>query len=324
MQNDNRTVPAAHPCGLLVVLIAQALLVSCAPPAVLSVSENRLYLPIISNEHRDQLVGVENEGAAWSSLAPFYRGDFVKVSVQSVWLEQAGWAYFDRKIEGFDGLLWLTIKGTFPTWITPACAPVPEQFWPGWIDFAAGAIDHAGSERVRYVEIMNEPDTSNSYYWKYLGCWGEDYAAGVYYGRFVAAVYPPLKALYPEISFVAGALIDPRKDFARGFYDTVGNIDFTSYHVYEYCHAAPVYESRRDAARSRSAAPALLSETSLIYPVQSAECDQQQADYMRRLLDSDEPLFVWYTLGCNAWENSDLTQAGVAKPAWLVYDERMR
>jgi hypothetical protein len=73
--------------------------------------------------------------------------------------------------------------------------------------------------------------------------------------------------------------------------------------------------------------PIYFSETNMIYDVQSAECDQDQAEYVDYLtkLEYNLEAVIVYTAGCNHWRNADLIYPCSPinlKPAYQEFIER--
>lgn len=306
---------------IIILILIILLLSACVKnePAAVS-TMHTVYLPMVTNNHVNPLrFGVEIEHGDFQNYAVWYRGDFLTVS----WHMADDISVLADKVNGFSGDVFLKFRGVPAHWVTPTCLPIPRQFWDGWLQNAEQAVILTGA---RWVEIGNEPDTDATWAEKYFGCWGVDYASGVYYGEFVSYTAPRLRARFPGLTIYAGALMNGPGEFAAGFRDTVTGIDGITFHNYPRCgQDAAVSTTTRHQAQADFFAPrpVYLSETSLIYAEWSAECDQEQAEYTRWLLEDYAGTFaIFYTLANNDWMNSDMVK-GTPKPAWYVYQERI-
>jgi hypothetical protein len=281
-----------------------------------------IYLPVINISSRS-LIGVENEAVSASVLEPYYFGDFVKFSVHWATIEPVSgkydWSSIDKK--AFGNVRFVSVKGA-PRWANgnnPVCSPPLVKYWPDYLKMTNAVIDRYDP---LWIEIWNEPDTDYSGAEYFFGCWGYDRQAGVDYANFVNYLYPRIKEQYPDLVIMAGSLMNPYNDFAAGFLDNVGEIDGVSFHVYEWCDKSYLLPSFTKKIKSMTDLPVYLSETSLIYITPSMNCERQQAKYFEYLIDQPKLEFsVWYTLGCNSWQNSDMIDCSPFrfKPVYLSY-----
>lgn len=321
MQNDNRTVSS-----LLAVLIALALLVSCAPSSdMLSVSENRLYLPIIANETHAVIYGVENEAQDWQDYAAMYPGFLLKVSAhmarENPMPSVYNWLTLDRKTNGHTGRLFVSLRGS-SSWVNggqEVCKlPLP-VFYLQYLAYVDALIWRYQPD---YVEIWNEPDTDYTGAPMYFGCIGEDYQSGVEYAVFAEMVAGHIRARHPEVVILSGALMNVTGEFARGFLEHERGADGISFHYYAYC-GTDYRQVDAMAAHLASSTenPVYLSETAMIYDVDTPECEQEQADYAAYLLTVDSiEMATWYNGTRNGWRNSDLVGAdGAQKAAYYAF-----
>ena len=80
-----------------------------------------------------------------------------------------------------------------------------------------------------------------------------------------------------------------------------------------------------DALRAQTELPLYLSETALIYDVDSEACEAEQAAFAAYLRSLDGlRLAVWYTAAGNGWRHSDLWDRAGPKPsyfAWVGLDQ---
>ena len=285
-------------------------------------------LPFVAARAYRPLLCVENEDADFDAdLADKYRGECLKISVHWAIVERDGWGYVDRKIGSFDGPLFINIKGA-PSSITLAetCRPIPAHAWGDYASFVSETITRYPT--VYIVEFMNEPDTSASWAEWWLGCWGDDYASGVYYGEFVNAVYDTLKPRYPLVRFIAGAFIRSDSDFASGALATM-QTDGASFHYYPQCGATSEYTHIERTMRAGTKLPLYFSETGLLYDdANAADCEQVQAAYLASLQEYSNVMLVnYYTLGCRAWDwrNSSIYGDDCRiKPAVAAYERFFR
>jgi len=311
-----------------IALALLILLTACVPasPLVQTVSDNRVYLPVIQYDP-PYLFGVENEDAPGDTAEQYYRGDFAKISIHWALVEPLpgyyDWSYADDKV--FGSPVMLSLKGA-PAWANgsqPVCSPPLPEYLPLMITFLDKAIE-------RYqpfaVEFWNEPE-GTAFAPLYLGCFGDDYAAGVQYAELFNQVYAALKPLHPHTIFIAGALLDARLPFAEGMLNTIAHADAVSFHVYEWCNADRLLDTQIERLRSLTDLPLVLSETSLIYLNDSLVCDQAQVEYLRQVR-ADERLLLasWYSLvrDCHRdWRHSTMVLVCddvIVKPVWLEYE----
>lgn len=286
------------------------------------------FLPVVFNKYNHVKVYLETEGA-WNRVGEYYPDlEMLKVRLNADRLENLGWeTYFDPKIGGFDRKLFVEFHGAYSKWVQPTCGPIPHWYWDAWVDeFVIPGISHIGAERISYAEIGNEPDTSYSGAYAYFGCWGEDYASGVYFAQFVNHVYGRIKVLYPNITILSSGFMNQDTEFLRGFRSVIQYTDGISLHDYPYCSQDfTKVQAKIDWFTDEFPEwPIYFSETSMIYPTQSSECDLQQAAYMTYLKNDlrGVPFAVWYTAGCNSWMNSDLIYPCSPinlKPAYYAY-----
>jgi hypothetical protein len=153
----------------------------------------------------------------------------------------------------------LLLEGT-PNWaVKPGfvCGAVREEYFSKFAAFAREVVKRysAAPYHVRILEIYNEPDAAT-----FLGCWGNPNDTfsygGVYYGNFLKAIYPSIKAADANIQVLVGGLLmdcDPDnppagKDCTPGrFFEGIlssgaGNsFDGVAFHSYDYYQSPGSY-----------------------------------------------------------------------------------
>lgn len=177
-------------------LVLLVFLVSCIPNELHAIPIiHTVHLPIIYKDNKSKpTFFVENDGADWSILSPYYPNEFLIFSVNAEWLEEKGWTYFDRKYTGYTGPIFLKLRGAYNWMIDPSCGPIPREYWNEWIDeFAIPVVEHIGKDQIIKLELLNEVDTDYFGAKNYFGCWGTTEAHGKYYAEFINYVYPILK-----------------------------------------------------------------------------------------------------------------------------------
>ncbi len=167
------------------------------------------------------------------------------------------------------------------------------------------------------------------------------YEAGAYYGHVLNSVAPAVKAMFPTVKFIAGAAFSPSTGFLPGVIDqAVKNIDVVSYHQYVKTNNIlcdidafiAIQEKSFEAARlfldshGGAAVPILISEGAMGYggygptavpqgtatPAPSFyDCQAKFASALltwsqERAKDGRLLGFIWYTVGINGWDETDL------------------
>lgn len=272
----------------------------------------KYFFPLIAKSDNLQILyGIENEGYEWEKLVKFYPNNILVVSISGGLLSERGYEYFDRKWIGQTGKIILKIKGAFPEWVDPTCAPIPKEYWDNWVyEFAVPAIERIDIDKLIAVELHNEPDTSYASAEYFFGCWGETYQDGQYLAEFVNYVYPILKQMYPDIIFVSGAFMNPNNSFAYGFASKIEHIDAMSFHVYPYCgneYIDDLFQRYDQMAYLFPDYPIWLSETNMIYNIRTDECDIKQGQYVHDVISIKDKweAAIFYTSGCNGWKCAD-------------------
>jgi hypothetical protein len=173
--------------------------------------------------------------------------------------------------------------------------------------------------------------------------------AGIYYAKVLNTVAPYVKAQLPTmgVQFVAPAAAEVNTIFVdRVLNDAMNNIDVFSYHRYvnsynESCNvpsALATQESSFAHARSDlnshggTAVPILISEGAMKHPITNTPSTlfyNCQASYARSLISwlrnkegtGNLKGFIWYTIGFNGWQSSDLllNASGTPKPVYYAW-----
>lgn len=150
------------------------------------------------------------------------------------------------------GLSPIVIVTGNPSWAADTtCGPINRTSLQEFGQFLAALVSRYGrpTYQVKYWELYNEPDNSNSIKYAFLGgCWGNN---GREYGQMLQAAYPAIKTADPGANVVLGSLAyDGFSDnmngiFIRGFLDDVldrqkGNggafFDTLGFHYYSLFH----------------------------------------------------------------------------------------
>ena len=128
------------------------------------------------------------------------------------------------------------------------------------------------------------------------------------------------------MTVLVGALMQTDTEFAAGMLSVISDVDGISFHAHHYC-GVPFYwtQYKLDMLRSQTDLPLYLTETALIYDVDSEACEAEQADFARYLRTLDGlRVGIWYTCCSNGWRHSDLIRRGVLKPAYFAWAEGAR
>jgi len=301
------------------------------------IRQRSVFFPIVVSEKEKRFkVGTGNENSDAKLLAEYFVSDFNAIYIHADVFKQFGTEYIDyRDIPG--SYVFLQLKGAFSEWTDPLpnCSAIPNQYWDNWItEFAIPVIDHIGSNRIVYIDIMNEPEGSD-FAPEYLGCWGNSFYDGEYYAQFANYVVDLLRGKYPHISFSAGAFIDPPNSpaFVDGFLYAIDSIDTISLHLHEYYTNKSKLLSLIAYMESKTDIPLAMSETSVICDQWSVDCDMVQVEHFNMLVELVESkrirFFIWYTLGirdnCWSWRNSDMILCDplYLRPVYHAYYEYM-
>jgi len=304
-------------------------LVSCLPTTptpTLITTAYHAYLPLVAKRSTTPMLCVENEAAQWPWIADKFNGECLKASAHWAIVARDGWGYVDSKVGDYTGPLFLSLKGA-PAFITldnTVCASIPENRWDAFISFAVEALERYPN--TRYVELMNEPDTADPWASWWLGCWGDDYASGLYYGRFANYVAKTLHDIYPQIIIIGGAFIDPRYPFPDGALAVLSEVDAVSFHSYAHTFAASValYDDKVAYLEARTSLPLMLTETQVLCPTVTPGCRQEQVAWVRWLIAHGG---IIYNVGCHQ-DISDWNHTGLwdkectITAAGEVYKER--
>jgi len=192
-------------------------------------------------------------------------------------------------------------------------------------DYAAILCDLADRYQPYALELFNEPEGPGADD-KLISNFGDGERAGEYYGDLVSAVYPIVKAQFPNVFIFAGSLHqDTSDDFLKGFLDHAGGcFDVLSIHGYVYS-ASQFDTPLRMANKMRCMVdkPIWLTETSLLYDIRTDAKDQEQGEYLAYLLEHAQDYGIvgvsWYPLTSNNWRNSDMMWGSAPKPAYNVW-----
>lgn len=217
--------------------------------------------------------------------------------------------------------------------ITVKCVPEHMRLWPGFAgspphpdrydEFISMTQDVINRSGAKGIEMFNEPDIRkrDAAFPDFYGAWvGDDesyYDGGRRYGQLCAYAYP---RLYGS-KIIAGALMmhEYSLEFLRGAIDGGLRADAISYHCYIWGRAdfGRIFEIAGNIAQF-SRLPLIATETSLLGDG-SLQHQTDKADYLTYIINtmptSDLDAVMWYTLGGNDWNNSDLLP-GSAYQVW--------
>jgi hypothetical protein len=246
------------------------------------------------------------------------------------------------------------------------CGPVAQEALDEFAEFMRALVTrYSGpSYGVKYWEIGNEVDIDATLVSPHnmYGCWGdqnEKYYGGEYYAQMLKAVYPAIKAADPQAQVLIGGLLldcDPTnppadKDcksskFLEGILVGGGAsyFDIVSFHAFGFYTQGRIYEEvptwyprggvvmgkinflRQVMTEYGVDKPIMLTEASLLCPIEQAECNpigdafkDAQADYVVRLFTRSWGAnllgTIWYTMDTPGWRNSGL----IGRPAYVTY-----
>ncbi len=159
------------------------------------------------------------------------------------------WSEYDQMLARVAqwGLSPIVVVSGNPSWAADtSCGPINRTSLQEFGQFLAAAVSRYGRPpyQVKYWEIYNEPDNSNSTKYAFLGgCWGNN---GREYGQMLQVAYPAVKTADPGANVVLGSLAydnftEVNGPFVRGFLDDVldprkGNggpfFDILGFHYY--------------------------------------------------------------------------------------------
>lgn len=290
-----------------------------------SIFGTTLHQPVSSSE----LPLVKSAGLAWSrvvlewkSIEPVY-GVF-----DWSWANSAEGALLAASQNGMQSVLLLE---STPNWALKSgfmCGVVAENYFSEFAAYAKEAVKKysAPPYNVKYFEIYNEPDAANI-----LGCWGTpsdtSFYGGAYYGQFLKAVYPTLKAANPKIQVLVGGLLmdcDPvhppmdsktnrPKDCTSGrFFDGIlssgaGNsFDGVSFHSYDYYTGPGSYNNLNWHSDRLVNGPSTLLKAAYLRSTM-----QNYGVAAKPLLNTEYALFCGsdYTTECSIYPDLEATKA---------------
>lgn len=307
-----------------ILLLSLLLLTACTPAAQpLTADSYAVYLPVmISNQHQP-IFGVTVINKSWDDWGQYYKGDILKapIDVFRVKPSPAVAANFSAQDVWFKNsdARYLIIK-TAPGWMNggqPVCKlPLP-AYWSSWVAVANEAIARFDAD---YVSIWNEPDTSFAGLPEHFGCIGEDYANGAEYAEFFNFTYAAIKKEHPEVTILAGELMNVNTPFARGMLETVIATEGLAFHHYAWCNLPSSLSADIELADSLTELPLWLSETSLICAYNDAIVEFQQLNYYTEVRNRPElEGAIWFTLNDTGWLYSGMLQGERLKLVGCAY-----
>jgi len=239
----------------------------------------------------------------------------------------------DNQVALADGPLYINVTNT-PAWARPTgskvCSPPYEENREDFAEFVEAVIIRYEPD---YIEIWNEPDVPESVGDWYMGCFGLDYEDGEEYAEVVSAVMDEID--YINIKVVVGALAHPfvaeGYDFWEGALDSevYNDADYASFHKYipwpwgEYQEYYFGLVSDALDFMQETPLPIILSETSVRCQETSwcgTDFEDDKAEYVDFVGTLDLHIAMFYSLGGNNWDYTDLVYGGEAMPAWYALE----
>lgn len=233
----------------------------------------------------------------------------------------------------------LTLTG-YPQIITVKVVPEEYRLWPEFIGsppredaypaLAAFVQEVINRYKPEAVELANEPDVrvKDAFAPECFGAWVADnetwQAGGRRYGACVKYVCEHVTGS----KILAGALMmHPNSlNFLKGaLAGGLGAADGISYHCYikSLAYKELIWKQSEEIAEL-TPLPQVVTETALIADVDSQQLRQDQADYLRYLIDnihySRVAAILRYTLAGNGWACSDVQRGAEPTPEWMVFD----
>lgn len=311
--------------SLIVLFLSLAVLLGDEPER-----NERTYLPAVYNQQAIQGAQDETKGA----YADYYNPDYIAhLPVRWDTTEPEPGVYtwdkqLDKGISEYHKGGALVVLGTraSPKWArlhpgNTCSQPMPSKY----SDYGRFILALIERYQPYGVELWNEPDIKPADLpadWSIMGCWdsGRDYA------DMLRVVYPMVKAKYPDVTVIAGALmLDKHKEFTELWLaGKARDFDWLSFHAYEYLSNSVDYGfpiAKIEYLQSLDAGQLYMSETAIL--AYDSTCNptlaQTKAEYVNVLQKYAAvwglSAWSWYTIGGNNWMCSDLAP-GLPLEAW--------
>lgn len=289
-----------------------------------------VYLPAVYNQKSIPGAQDETKGAYASEFAPGY---IAHLNIRWDQAEPDPGKYvwdktLDKGVIQFQERGALVVIGTraSPEWArlhpgNTCSQPMPSKY----ADYGRFVLALIERYQPFGVELWNEPDIKRGDLpadWWIMGCWdsGRDYA------DMLAVVYPMVKAKYPEVKVIAGALMLDNRTFTQLWLKGAArDFDWLSFHAYEYLSNQVDYsfplEKIEYLQSLNHARPLYMSETAILE--YKGVCNPTLAREKVNYIDVLEKYatvwglsaWSWYTVGGNNWQCSDLAP-GIPLEAW--------
>lgn len=310
----------------LVVMVALFFLLGDEPER-----NERVYLPAAYNQQATRGAQDETKGAYAYEFNPGYIAH-LNIRWDNAEPEPGDYSWdgqLDKGVKALKSRGALIVLGTraSPEWVRLNPGYTCSQPKPSNYD-EYGRFILALIERYQPygIELWNEPDIKPADLpadWWIMGCWdsGRDYA------DMLRVVYPMVKAQYPDVKVIAGALmLDKRKEFTELWLKgSARDFDWLSFHAYEYLsdkvdYGFPIekieYLQSMDVGK-----PLYMSETAILE--YKSQCNptlaREKVNYINVLKRYAAvwglSAWSWYTIGGNNWMCSDLAP-GLPLEAW--------
>jgi hypothetical protein len=280
-----------------------------------------VYLPVVET-CKHPILGAQLEGVSLGENEKYIVGNWVSVGVNWNWAEaERGQYQVKQLLADLDGYHLIVNVRNAPVWARSGeleCSGVKPENYQDYASFILYLIEEY--PYIEAVELWNEPDAyhTDPVLAQYFGC----FESGEIYAEMVNAVAPILKAQYPDVTVVAGALLDTGQ-FAIDFTGNSTAYNVLSFHHYAWYGAEWDTQQVALEMRTYTDKPVWMTETSLLCvgSLCNADFEQAQADYYDYMIRSGPDLIMWYTLANNGWNNSDLVDNDRRRPAWYRYEE---
>lgn len=200
-----------------------------------------------------------------------------------------------------------------PGWVTSISCEIPTGIYVNsFIEFVSATI-------LRYnpnaIEIWNEPEATAEFSQSAGWCCG-CVPNPLDYTKFLNTVYTEIKARYPHIIIIGGAMVQEDTEWERTFLSSGAKMDAVSFHYYQYysfvtanLDTTGIKERIKD-INNRSSVPVWITETALLcYYVNTCYDNfrEQQSEWLTLVypLPGVERIF-WFSQNQVGWKNCNM------------------
>jgi hypothetical protein len=309
----------------------------------LDLSEKTLkYLPVVYRYLSPTLFGVELSKLTKENVIQMGRAGTNWIRYNSVWwpdVEPTEGQYRWSALEELEGqladaarqhkIIILIVRGT-PDWAQAVdgfyCGPVKEEKLQSFANFMHDLVARYSVPpyKVKYWEILNEPDVQANSSDMPFGCWGDytdEYYGGGYYADMLKMVYPEIKAANPDAQVILGSLLldcdpdnPPENPPGSGNYKNCSSarylegilangggdyFDIVGFHAYDYYQGVVgQYENPNWHSSWNSTGPSLTAKANFIHTV------LEEYGYADRPLMNTEMALLCYVDCDNSFEET--------------------